>query len=260
MTAPSLWQVPAKPVQLANRDVHVWRVNLDQPAHMIIHLARSLSYDERQKARRFYFQRDHNHFIVAHGALRYILGSYLGIAPAQICFDNDEQGKPILVPNHKGDALHFNLTHSHKLALIAVSRQWRVGIDLEYMRDDLASLQIAERFFSPREVAVLRALPKKMQRTAFFNCWTRKEAYLKGRGLGLALPLDCFDVSIIPGEPAILVNPGGDSNKARNWSLQELSPCPGYVGALAVSGFAYHLKRWHWDSKVTIPTALRSIY
>ena len=107
--------------------------------------------------------------------------------------------------NPIGDAIRFNVSHSHGIALYAVTRGREVGIDLERIRSDLAVAEIAERFFSRREIAMLRTLPIEAQRQAFFRCWTRKEAYIKARGEGLSLPLDQFDVSLAPGEPAAVL-------------------------------------------------------
>jgi 4'-phosphopantetheinyl transferase len=121
-----------------------------------------------------------------------------------------------------------------------------VGIDLEYIRSDLQVEQLAERFFSRREIATLRTLPPEVQRQAFFLCWTRKEAYLKARGEGLSLPLDQFDVSLIPGEPAALLSTQRDPYEVSRWSLQELTPAPGYAAALAVEGHGWGLACWQW--------------
>jgi 4'-phosphopantetheinyl transferase len=121
-----------------------------------------------------------------------------------------------------------------------------VGIDLERIRFDLAVLEIAERFFSRRELAMLRALPTELQREAFYRCWTRKEAYIKARGEGLSLPLDQFDVSLAPGEPAAVLGTQHDPSEASRWSLRELTPAPGYFAALAVEGHDWGLTCWQW--------------
>jgi 4'-phosphopantetheinyl transferase len=119
-----------------------------------------------------------------------------------------------------------------------------VGIDLERIRFDLAVVEIAERFFSRRELAMLRALPTELQREAFYRCWTRKEAYIKARGEGLSLPLDQFDVSLAPGEPAAILGTQHDPSEASRWSLRELTPAPGYFAALAVEGHDWGLACW----------------
>jgi 4'-phosphopantetheinyl transferase len=144
--------------------------------------------------------------------------------------------------------LGFNLAHSHELALYAITRGREVGIDLERIRSNLVDEQIAERFFSPREVVVLRGLPTHRQREAFFNCWTRKEAYVKAKGQGLSIPLDQFDVSLAPGEPAALLSTQWHPQEASRWSLQKLNPGCGYVAALAVEGHDWQVKCWQWSA------------
>jgi 4'-phosphopantetheinyl transferase len=121
-----------------------------------------------------------------------------------------------------------------------------VGIDIERIRSDLEVGEIADRFFSRREVAMLQTLPTEEQRQAFFRCWTRKEAYLKARGEGLSLPLDQFDVSLAPGEPAAVLGIRPDSSEGSRWSLQELTLAPGYEAALAVEGYGWRLTCWQW--------------
>jgi 4'-phosphopantetheinyl transferase len=132
------------------------------------------------------------------------------------------------------------------VALYAVTRAREVGIDVELIRSDLKIEQIAERFFSHHEIATLRALPTELRQSAFFRCWTRKEAYIKATGKGLSLPLDQFEVSLTPGEPAALLSTQPDPNEAQRWSLRELTPAPGYAAALAVEGHGWCLACWDW--------------
>jgi 4'-phosphopantetheinyl transferase len=106
---------------------------------------------------------------------------------------------------------------------------------------------IAERFFSESECKLFRALPECQKREAFFNCWTRKEAYIKAIGDGLIMPLNSFDVTLIPGEPAKLINVPGDPENDINWSLHELMLLPGYIGAFAVEKGGWHLACWQWE-------------
>jgi 4'-phosphopantetheinyl transferase len=236
---------PKTPV-LSSDEVHVWCAELDQTASRVHNLQQTLDGNERARAERFYFKRDRNHFIVAHGLLRVILSRYLNIEPGDLRFCYSPYGKPMLAKEFDGDRLRFNLSHSHSLVLYAVTRARDIGIDIERIRPDLAYEQIAEGFFSPREVAALRTVPTSRQLGAFFNCWTRKEAYIKARGEGLSLPLDRFDVSLAPGEPAILLSTVGDPHETSRWSLRELDLAPGYVAALAVEGHDWRLKCWQW--------------
>ena len=238
------WLHPATDLTLSSNDVHVWCATLDQPITRVQQLAQTLSDDERVRAERFHFDQDRKRFIVGRGVLRTILSRYVGIEPGRLQFCYGSQGKPYLKEKSGGDALRFNLAHSHGMALYAFARGREIGIDLERVCAEVPGEQMAARFFSPLESATLRALPTKVKPKAFFTCWTRKEAYIKARGEGLSLPLDQFDVSIAPGEPAKLLNRRGDPLEASRWSLQELVPGPGYVGALVVQGLGWRLTCW----------------
>ena len=249
MTAASLdatWFSPPERLSLGCNAVHVWRANLDQSPSQIGLLQNSLDDDERSRADRFYFSRDRERFIVARGILRAILGRYSNRAPNSVSFRYSNHGKPALVSESDPDAIRFNLSHSHGEALYAVSRGREIGVDLEFIRGDLETEQIAERFFSHTEIETLRALPLSLRRHAFFLCWTRKEAYIKARGEGLSLPLDQFDVSLIPGEPAALLSAQSGSVEALRWSLWNLTPASGYAAALATEGRDWTLSCWQW--------------
>lgn len=231
---------------LGRDEVHVWRATLDQTPSRIQRFLHTLAADERARAERFHFERDREHFIVARGVLRAILGGYLKRAPECLSFCYGSHGKPALAGESGGNAIRFNVSHSRGVALYAVARGREVGIDLEHIRFDVAVAEIAERFFSRREVGMLLALPTDAQRQAFFRCWTRKEAYIKARGEGLSLPLDQFDVSLAPGEPAELLRTQRDPSEASRWSLHELTSAPGYVAALAVEARGWRLACWQW--------------
>jgi 4'-phosphopantetheinyl transferase len=199
------------------------------------------------RAGRYYFARDRNHFTVARGLLRLILGGYLDSDPAALHFVYGTHGKPALAADNGGTLLRFNVSHSGGFALYAVAQQRELGVDIEQIRPEFAREQgIAERFFAPQEVATLRALPVDVQPEAFFACWSRKEAYIKARGLGLAMPLERFAVSLAPGEPAALLSTADDPQEARRWTMQALAPVPGYAAALAVAGHDWCLNCWRW--------------
>ena len=227
-------------------EVHVWRATLDQTPSQIQGFLHRLATDEQIRAARLYFERDREHFIAGRGVLRDILGRYVNRASESLSFCYGAHGKPALAGNSDEDAIRFNVSHSQGLALYAVTRGREVGIDLERIRSELAVVEIAERFFSRREVAVLHSLPTEMQRQAFFRCWTRKEAYIKARGEGLSLPLDEFDVSLAPGEPASVLATQPDPSETFRWSLRDLIPFSGYAAALAVAGHGWRLSCWQW--------------
>ncbi len=167
-------------------------------------------------------------------------------APEDISFSYGNYGKPALVSESGADAVRFNISHSRGTALYVVTRGREIGVDLELIRDDVEVEQIAERFFSPREIAALHALPVYLRRRAFFLCWTRKEAYIKAIGEGLSLPLDQFEVSLVPGEPAALVSVEHCASEVLRWSLQELFPAADYAAALAMEGRDWTLSCWQW--------------
>jgi 4'-phosphopantetheinyl transferase len=192
------WRAPPGILVLGDDEVHVWRATLDQTPSQIQSHLHSLAADEHVRAEQFYFERDRQHFIASRGVLRAILSGYLHRTPESLSFCYSSHGKPALAGETDDDAICFNVSHSHGVALFAVTRGREVGIDIEHIRSDLEVAEIAERFFSLREVAMLRMLPTEAQRQAFFRCWTRKEAYIKARGEGLSLPLDQFDVSVEP--------------------------------------------------------------
>ena len=152
-----------------------------------------------------------------------------------------------MLTSSKQQALSFNLSHSHGLALFAITRVRRIGIDLERIRTDCPCGQIAERFFSSRESAKLQALPAMEKLRAFFACWTRKEAYAKAKGEGLSLPFDQFEVSLSPQEPPMLLEVHGDRHEASRWSIQELFLGDDYVAALAIEGHDWDLECWKWQ-------------
>lgn len=247
MISDSWLPAPEHPL-LDAQDIHVWRADLNQVPSIVQALSQTLTPDERQRAGKYHFQKDRDHFIVARGVLREILSRYLNISPDQIRFSYSQYGKPALDAETSDYPLRFNVSHSHGVALYTLTREREVGIDIEFMREDFASLEIAERFFSPVEVQMLRALPLGMQTAGFFNCWTRKEAYIKALGEGLSHPLHQFAVSLSPGEPAALLSTDNNLQEASRWSLVGLSPGPGYVAAIAVEGHASALKCWQWLS------------
>jgi medium-chain acyl-[acyl-carrier-protein] hydrolase len=243
----------AEPADLGEGDVHVWGVGLDQPEESRADLRRLLSADEEARARRFHFPRDRDRFIVCRAALRQLLGRYLSRAPGQLRFAYGAHGKPALAEDAAATGVRFNVAHSQGRALIAVTRGREVGVDLEWVRPDVATEQLAATVFSARELEALRALPPQLRTDAFFRCWTRKEAYLKATGTGLAASLDRFDVTLHPGEPAALLANRDDPTEVRRWSLGDLVPGPGFVGALAVAGQSWRAQCREWNGSPAAP-------
>src|SRR5262245_39260742 len=186
------WQAPPAGYALPDDEVHVWRVGLDWPAASVAELKGVLSSDERARADRFHFEIDHRRHVVGRGVLRLVLARCLGTAPHALRFDTGARGKPNLAAGFARARLQFNVSHSGELALVALTVGRAVGVDVEWIRHDLDVEAIAERYFSARENAALATLAADARRDAFYACWTRKEAYIKAVGDGLALPLDQF--------------------------------------------------------------------
>lgn len=238
------WHLPPVALTLPHRTIHIWQVSLEQPAPLTQQLEQLLSADEQARAARFHFERDRRRFIVGRGTLRTLLGRYVQVEPTRLEFCYGAQGKPYLAQESTGGALRFNLAHSHELAVYAFTREGEVGIDIEYLHP-LADLdQIAARFFSKAESTSLLGLPQDQRLIAFFNCWTRKEAYLKALGEGLSHPLDQFQVSFIPGEPAQLLKVEKSPEEVARWSLTAFVPAPGYVAALMAEGRDRSVAYW----------------
>lgn len=233
---------------LATNEVHVWRASLEAPPQAQEQLYRILDSEEQNRANRFRFPKDRRHYTVARGVLRLLLAHYLQKEPEELDFNYNQYGKPALVPELNPRNLQFNLSHSGERVLYAFALQRELGIDIEWMDRHIGEMeQIAKRYFSPSENQELFALPETQRVQGFFNCWTRKEAYIKARGRGLSLPLHEFDVTLTPGEPAKLLATRNDPIHASRWIMQALTPDKDYVAALAVEGDGWTLKCWRWD-------------
>ena len=190
-----------------------------------------LSAAERERARRFAFGRDARRFIVGRGRLRQLLGARLGVRPESVQLIYGARGKPALA-NSGRNSLRFNLSHRDDLAVYALSWGCEVGIDVEAIRPLPDADAVAARFFSRPEHAAYRALDPRDRLLGFFQCWTRKEAFIKALGEGLSHPLDSFDVSLAPGAPAELLRVEPVRGDDRGWRLASFSPAPGFVAAV----------------------------
>ncbi len=237
------WLSPPEHPTLADGEVHVWRVPLCLPDARIEGLWHTLDATERRKAESYRFERHRRRYIAATGALRSLLGRYMGVQAAGVRFVYGAHGKPILAAER---AIEFNLSHSGDLALCAVARGRALGVDVERLRAIDEAEGIAEQFFAPGERAALRELPPSARAEAFLRCWTCKEAYLKARGEGLTASLDRFEVTFASGEPAVGLRVPGEPQEAARWSVRALSPLPDYVGAVVVEGHGWSLRSWEW--------------
>ena len=198
-------------------------LDLDLPRAELDEYGCWLDADECLRASAFRRPIDRDRFVARRGLMRAQLGQELGIAPQMVRIATDDHGKPFL---RDDPDLAFNLSHSNGLALLATMRGGVIGCDIEWRNPELACPRVAERLFAPEEYAVLAALPSEQWIAGFYNCWTRKEAYVKALGLGLSYPLYAFTVSVEPGQPACFTSdePG--------WTLASFEPALGYQAAL----------------------------
>jgi 4'-phosphopantetheinyl transferase len=235
---------PAAPARLkpAADEVHVWSALLERTPAEAADLSRHLSQEERERAARFRHTGARAEFIVARALLRLLLGECLGRQPRSVQFSQTARGKPRLADSEA--ALCFNISHSHGMALFALTGRCEVGVDVERVRPFSDEMGLADRFFTPREAAALRALDSARRLETFFRLWTRKEAYLKAQGLGLSYGLERVEVSHAEDDPAHVIHINGDHEAAAAWSLRTLAPASGYVGALAIQAHDYRLFCW----------------
>ena len=237
MAEVSTWSEPPASLMLATGEVHVWRLALDQPESVVAEFRETLEAHELERAARFHFEKHRKHFVVGRGGLRSVLARYLDAKPEEFRFSYGAYGKPALVD----EALRFNMSHSHGVALFAVALDRELGVDVEHIRADFATEDIARRFFSRGEVTAFNALGNEEQVAAFFRCWTRKEAYIKAIGRGLSEPLDAFDVTLAPGEAALLRAERGDTSR---WAMFDIDAGDGYAAALAVEAPVSNIRLW----------------
>ena len=237
---------PQEALMISNDEVHVWRAALELPAWQVLAYARLLSREEQARAAQFRFEQDRSRFVVARGTLRALLSNYLHTEASLLRFTYNPFGKPTLAGETGDQRLHFNVTHTRELALYAVTRMGAIGIDLEYIRTLQNPGLIVEHFFSSREVRDWHSVSRENRRDVFFVGWTRKEAYVKARGMGLSLDTRNFTISLLPGEPARLVESKEQGVDVSDWSLFDLDPNSGYRAALAVQGHPARLLCWQW--------------
>ena len=210
----------------------MWFASLGAPDSLVEQCRRILSPDEQDRADRFHFTRDRNRFVVGRAFLRELLGEYTGDAPSVLQFEYSPYGKPRLRENPD---IAFNVSHSSDRAVYAVTRASQIGVDIEVLNSKPSDLDVAAQFFSAAEVRDYLSLPSDLRSRAFLSCWTRKEAFIKARGEGLSLPLQDFDVTLLPGAKPELMRTAWSGTESAEWELFDISDgCPGSVAALAV--------------------------
>ncbi len=230
--------------KLAKGEVHIWRLRPEPDADLGDY-SRQLGSDESERAARFLLPQLTHSYVVDHARMRRILGGYAGFEPEDLVFRVNKFGKPEL-ENRGAERLRFNLSHTKGMTLLAVCLDADVGVDVEAVRLMSDLEDVAQSHFAPREIAALDALDPEEKQGAFFRCWTRKEAFLKAKGLGLSIPLDSFAVSLAAEARPALLECGWDPEETQRWSLFSLDSGPGFAAALAIKGGEWQVDWRDW--------------
>jgi 4'-phosphopantetheinyl transferase len=220
--------------ELAADAVYVWRIALQGPAASVLDLDHWLTPVEQARASRFRFEEDRRRFQIGRAATRQILGAYLGLAPREVGIDLNQFGKPQLdtatLPAER--LVHFNVSHSGDWILAAFARSFPVGVDIEQVRAERVTEDLIGHIMGEVERRQLQALPGEQRVAAFFNCWTSKEALLKGLGIGLSERLRAIEVAIDPRQPARLIDAPRE-HCPLDWHLRRLQIDGPYAATLA---------------------------
>ena len=228
------WPTAGVPQKIAAGEIHVWAWLLDPKRGVTVPEASEIGFldaKEMERFHRFHFACDRARFAIAHVNVRRIIGAYLSCEPERLLFRTNSFGKPELAAETQDSPLYFNLSHSRHIALLALSTDTEVGIDIEDIRP--IEPEVAESHFSKSELAALSLLEGEVWLNGFYYCWTRKEAIIKAEGVGLNFPLYSFDVSLTPGVPAKLLGLRPPAVFRRPWTLHNLATPAGTVAALA---------------------------
>ncbi|MCL5261267.1 MAG: 4'-phosphopantetheinyl transferase superfamily protein [Gammaproteobacteria bacterium] len=228
------WLKPKSFPKLAKNQIHIWKIKFSELLPQISCYWQNLTFSEKERANKFKVEHARNAFVISHGVLRKLLVGYLGGNPTDFSFQQNEYGKPSIENNLLN--LRFNLSHSRDLALFAFALNYEVGVDVECAREKIEVDEIAAKFFAKAEVHDLFLLPPNERQIAFYNCWTRKEAFIKAIGKGIFFPLEKFSVAVDTkkqGRAKLTIM--DESYASKPWVLYALDPAPEYYGALVVN-------------------------
>ena len=212
--------------------MHVWNADLDLSDQAVKRHLKKLSAQEKDRAERFHFQRDRSRFVVRRGVLRSLLAEYTQLKAADLVFETNTFGKPALASEFS-PSVRFYVSHSGNLAVFGFALDRALGIDIEKIRYDLDCWDLAQRYFAKEEIAALAQLSGDARNQAFFNVWTRKEAYIKAIGMGVSFPLDRFAVTAGSDRAALLWS---DNQPYKQWCFNQIDIGDGAVSVVAVDG------------------------
>ena len=229
---------------LSRHNVDVWLASTDLPDTRVQAYARFLSEAELARARKFRSKTGYREYVVTRGLLRQVLSRVAGPGLAGTDFLYGRHGKPGPGARVAGETVAFNVSHSHGLALVALTLGGRLGVDLEKIRPARNWRELARRYFSEAENQALDGRPEEDGREAFFACWTRKEAFVKALGVGVSYGLKEFDVSVGAEEEHVLLALRSRDEDAADWLIKNLPVPAGYLAALAVDRPACRFRLW----------------
>ena len=230
-------------------NVEIWTINLEvSPDLLSIYLA-DLNTDEIVRLERYRREIDRTNFIVSRAVLKRLIASKLSINTSDVVFEENQFGKPRIIQNYP---LQFNLSHSGKLAIIGFTENHRIGVDVEYMKDDIEYEKIARHHFAPEELEVLIEQPMDQLRDYFYRCWTRKESFIKAEGSGVSYPLDSFIVSMHSDDEAAILNFKDSSENQSEWSMHSFIPAENYIAAVTANSGSSNLVRKTWDHSESV--------
>jgi len=238
------WQKSTVPPQLQAGELHIWKIELDYDSGHWQPLMALLSNDEQIKADRFRFEKLRLRYIAGRVALRKLLGGYIGCAPEALIFVYNDYGKPSLQKVDSG--LCFNVTHSGETMLAAFALNSKIGIDIEAIQQNIDCMDICQRWFSVQESNALRDLPEEERIGAFFRVWTRKEAYIKARGIGLSYPLNRFSVSLDETAPALLEHQDC-SQEMKLWQIYNIEVSSAYSAAVVLEAARWEIHHYYFQ-------------
>ena len=230
--------------KLSSSCVHIWNVSTLISEKQELAYLKLLSEDEKAKASSFRFTKDRRIYITSRGVLRSLSGQYLKQLPEDIVFDYEVHGKP----QFRVDTMvRFNVSHSENYVVIGFVHESEIGIDVEYLKKNFDVLELGQNFFSNDEIDTLEAMAAKDQYDGFYRCWTRKEAFIKAKGMGLSFPLDAFSVSLDNNTTALLEKTAWNPIESREWDMFSFSPGKGYIAAVAIKGNIKSVSIANWE-------------
>ncbi len=234
------WAVTCEPPKLKSSEVHIWRFDLSEFVNTVSEMRQILSADECARADRFHFEKDRTRFVIRRGVLRKLLSKYVSIEPADLRFAHNNFDKPALEGDER---IVFNASSSQDVGIVGIAHNAKLGMDVEFVDTTFPHMEIAKRYFSDDEVRALQALPSELRTTVFFDCWTKKEAYVKAIGDGMSLTLPTLTISC---EGSEVFSVTARSEEMSGWSFESFFVEENSIASIAVEGEPTELHYFKW--------------